>query len=231
MKKGKITMTIVLGTICFVLVCIMFIQFNTIHQTDVASIKTMRETELRTEIAKWKTKYEETSKRYEEVLDKTNEYTNKINENTEAKQLLEKDLEQSKMILGLTDVVGDGIIVTLENNDEKSIVALDILLLINELRLAGAEAIQVNDERIVSGSEVVDINNSFIAINMQRLSAPYVVKAIGNQAYLESGLTAKQYGYIDNMTKGYGKTVKLERKDNIKINKYEGEMKLENINS
>lgn len=230
MDKGKITMTITLGLICFVLVSTMFIQFNTIKQTDVASIKNMRETELRAEITKWKAKLEDAQKKYEETIAKKIEYEKNIEDNEKSSKLLETELKEAKMRLGLTDVVGNGIIVTLEDNDEKSIVADDLLELINELRLAGAEAISINNERIVINSFVADIDYRFIVINGQRTSSPYVVKAIGNQSYLESGITAKQYGYIDNMTKAFGKTVTFERKDNITIKKYEGKIVLNNTN-
>lgn len=229
MDKGKLTMTITLGLVCFILVSTMFIQFNTIKQTDVASIKNMRETELRTEIAQWKTKLEDVQKKYEETIAKKEEYEKNIEDNEKSIKLLEEDLEEAKMLLGLTDVVGNGIIVTLEDNDEKSIVADDLLELVNELRLAGAEAISINNERVVINSFIADIDYKFIVINGQRISSPYVVKAIGNQSYLESGLTAKQYGYIDNMTKAFGKTVYLERKDNITIKKFEGKITLQNV--
>lgn len=233
MKKGKLTMTITLGLVCFILVSTLFIQFNTINQTDVTSIKNMRETELRTEITKWKTRLEDTQKKYEETIAKKQEYETSIEDNEKSVKLLEADLEEAKILLGLTDVVGNGIIVTLEDNENKSIVADDLLELINELRLAGAEAISINNERITANSHIADIDYMYIVVNGagagQRISSPYVVKAIGDQSYLESGLTAKQYGYIDSMTKVLGKTVTLERKENITIKKYEGKaIKIQN---
>lgn len=229
MKKGQIIMTVTLGIICFILVSTMFIQFNTISRTDVVSIKNMRETELRTEISKWKTKLEDVQKKYEETMAKKEEYEKNIEDNGKSIKLLEEDLEEAKVILGLTDVSGNGIIVTLEDNNEKNIVADDLIELINELRLAGAEAISINNERIVINSFIADIDYRYIVVNGQRITSPYIVKAIGNQSYLESGLTAKQYGYIDNMTKALGKTVLLERKDNINIKKFEGKISLENV--
>lgn len=222
--KGKLGVTIVIGIVCFVLIYIMFAQFNTINNTDVESIKSLRETELKTQISMWNTRIEELEKKYDETITKMEEYKNTVGTNDEAIELLEAELENLKTILGLTDVNGPGIIITLENNDEKSIESNDLLELVNELRLAGAEAISINNERVIFNSEIVDVDYRFIFVNGQRLTAPFVVKAIGNQVYLESELTTKQYGYIDNMTIGLGKTVKLDRKDNIKINKYEGEI-------
>ena len=39
-------------------------QFKIVNEIDIASIETMRESELRTELANWKSKYEETEKQY-----------------------------------------------------------------------------------------------------------------------------------------------------------------------
>ena len=225
-KKNKIVVSIIIGLMCFILVFTMFIQFNTIEQTDLANIATMRETELREELAKWNTRYEELYARYEEEEIKKQEYQNSLGTDTEASNLIEKEFNQTNILLGLTDVTGPGIIVTLSNNSTQNIDAYDLLELVNELRLAGAEAISINDERIVAMSDIVDINYSFIVVNGNRISSPYVVKAIGDQTYLESGLTAKEYGYMDNIIKGNGKTATLERSDNIQIPKFKGELEM-----
>ena len=119
---------------------------------------------------------------------------------------------------------GLGIVVTLRDNEYKDIEYSDLLILVNELRLAGAEAISINDERVVTRSDLRAVSGNLILLNQKRLSSPYIVKAIGNQQYLESGLTQKEYGYIDRIIKAYEKTATVERSDNITILKYEGEM-------
>ena len=65
-----------------------------------------------------------------------------------------------------------------------------------------------------------------IVINGKKMSSPYVVKAIGDQSYLESGLTTKDTGYIDVYIKGNKKTATIERQNEIQILKYDGEMSL-----
>ena len=94
------------------------------------------------------------------------------------------------------------------------------------MNLAGAEAISINEQRIISTTDVKEINYTYIVIGGQRVSSPYVVKAIGDQTYLESGLTTKDYGYIDRVIKAYDKTATVERQNSIKILKYSGEMRL-----
>ena len=56
-----------------------------------------------------------------------------------------------------------------------------------------------------------------------KFTDPYTIKAIGNQTYLESALLGNG-GQIDSMQK-VGQDAKIEKKDNIKITKYSGEIK------
>ena len=217
--KGKTTMTIIVGLICLILTAVMFMQFKTISRIDVTALENMQEAELKSEIASWKTKYEEVLKKKEDTNLKIEEYRENITNNQKASELLTNDLNQLTGLIGLREVTGSGVIITLEDNEYVRITPTDILELINELKLSGAEAISINDERIVYNSYVVSPNGTFIQVDGVKLVSPYVVKAIGNPTYLESGLSKKQYGYIDSK-KAEGISVKLERKDNITINKY-----------
>lgn len=237
--KGKVTITIVLGLICFVLVFVMFIQFKTVNQTDITSIEAMRETELREERANWKTKYEELAKKLEETNKKIDEYAQTSRDNKKAKELLEVELNQAKVNLGLTDVIGEGIIITLMDNDsipaddlevyDRRINVYDLIQLFNELKLAGAEAIEINGVRVVNKTDISIIGDSYIRIDGHNMNSPYVVKAIGNQSVLEGSLTQKKSGYIDKVIKAYDKLAQIEKVKQIEIPMYNGEWKLKYI--
>ena len=230
-KKGKITMTITVGIACFVLVLVMFMQFKIVNQTDITSIENMRETELRTELANWKAKYEETNEKYEETVAKIEEYKETKQSNEETEKLVNKELEQVNKLLGSTDVEGPGIEVILRETDNQEISKInadDLLVIVNALKLAGAEAISINDERIINMSDIVNINTSnsynlFIKVNGQRILAPYIIRAIGNQTYLESGLLGNG-GYVDELKK-IGHDISIEKVNKLKITKYKDEIK------
>lgn len=221
--KGKTTMTLIIGLICLILTAVMFMQFKTISKIDVTALENMKEAELKSEIASWKTKYEEVLKKKEDTNLKIEEYRENITNNQKTSELLTNDLNQLTGLIGLRDVTGSGVVITLEDNEYIKINPTNLLELINELKLSGAEAISINDERIVYNSYVVSPNSTFVQVNGVRLVSPYVVKAIGDPTYLESGLSKKQYGYIDSK-KAEGISVKLERQDNITINKYNGDL-------
>ena len=179
----------------------------------------MREAELREQISTWKSKYEEVNEKLTETNSKIEEYNAKIESNDEASELLDEELKKSNLLLGTTNVVGEGVVVTLTDNQERQIQADNLVELINELRFAGAEAISINGVRILSMTDIVDIDSYILIKPRQRLISPYVVKAIGNQTYLTSTLCMKNSGFIDS-NKNSGKTVTLEKQRNIKIPKY-----------
>ncbi len=224
--KGKTTIIITIGLICVLLTTVIFIQFKTISQTDITSIENMREDELRTEIASFKTKIEDISKKIIETQTKIDEYNTIITTNSKASELLASELKQSKDLLGINDVKGSGIIITLKDTAEEQITAEDLLTLLNQLKEAGAEAISINDQRIVYDSYVTSVNSTYISVNGERIVSPFIVKAIGNSKYLESGLSQKQYGYIDTKI-AEGKDVILQPQENITINKYNGNLNFE----
>lgn len=225
-KKGKITMIITIGIACFALALVMTMQFKIVNETDITSIENMREAELRTELANWKSKYEETNQKYEETLSKIEEYKQTKQSNEETEELVNEELQQVNLSLGKTDVEGEGIQVTIretENEEIERVKADDLLLIVNALKQAGAEAISINDSRIINMSDIVDITETFIKVNGQRILAPYIIKAIGNSSYLESALIGNG-GHVDEMKK-IGQDVSIEKPSKVKILKYNGEIK------
>ena len=229
-KKGKNTMIITIGIACFILVAVMCMQFKIVSQTDITSIENMRETELRTELANWKSKYEETNQKYEETISKIDEYKKTTESNEQTEELVDSELEQVNLLLGKTDVEGQGIEIALRDTDNEEIekiTADDLLVIVNALKIAGADAISINDERIINMSDIVNISSTFIKVNGQRILSPYIIKAIGDPAYLESGLIGNG-GHVDSMKKT-GQDVSITKPNKVKILKYNDEIKTKYI--
>ena len=226
MKKGKYTMTISIGCTALILTMIMFTQFKTVDQTDITAIETMRETELRAELADLKTKYEEIDTKISETENKINEYKAELANNADSSILLEKDVNEAKDYLGYTSLIGEGIEITLADKDESHIIEYsDLLSLVNELNEAGAEAISINDERIVNTSFITQVKYRIILVNGKKISGPYVIKAIGDKKYLESAIIIKG-GYKDELEVNE-KKIEYIISDNVQIPAYEGEISLE----
>lgn len=220
-------MAVAIAIACFALVLVMSMQFKIVNQTDITAIENMRETELRTELANWKAKYEETDAKYQETMAKIEEYKQTQQSNEETGKLVDTELEQVNMALGKTDVEGEGIEILIketEGEDFREIKADNLLVIVNALKQAGAEAISINEERIINMSDIVTIRSNFIKVNGQRILAPYVIKAIGNQTYLESALVGNG-GHVDELKK-LGHDITIHKINKLKILKYDDEIKI-----
>lgn len=225
MKKGKITVTITIAIACFVLAMVMCMQFKIVKETDITSIETMREEELRSELANWKQMYKEAEEQYKEKVAKLSEYKEKQQSAEESSKLVEKEWTQTNMYLGKTDVEGQGIVITINDinsEDINPISAEDLLIIVDYLKLAGAEAISINGERIINMSDIVDVSNSIIFVNQQRILAPYKIRAIGDPTKLESTLLGNG-GYIEEL-KNIGFDIDIDRENKINIPKYSKEI-------
>ena len=229
MKKGKFTITITIGIMCFILTMLIFMQVKTISQTDISELELMRESELKTEITSLKTKYEEVVAKIKETNDKILEYEEAAIEGKEASELLEKELQETEDLLGKNAVTGEGIIIKMSNAGNSKINSEDLLLLVNLLKNAGAEAISINEQRVVYDTYISYINGTnYITINGEYVVAPYTIKAIGNTTYLESSVAQKNYGYIDTQI-AEGKEVTLERSTSVNIPAYNKNLEFEYV--
>lgn len=219
MRKEKLIVSISIGIICIILIAVIFAQFKTVEEADITGISTAREDELKTMLSTWKAKQEELQEKLDDTKLRIQEYKDRISSNEASEELLQEELEQTNLLTGQTEVVGEGVIITVKDNEYIAISATDLVELVNELRLAGAEAISINDQRIMSMTEIVDVQA--ILVNQERIVSPYIVKAIGDTKYLVSALSLKNIGFIDK-TKNVGKDVELKEDKNIRIPAYSG---------
>lgn len=227
MKKEKIVIVITIGIMSLLLACVMFMQFKVVNEIDVSELESLREDELQKLASEWKEKYEETNTKLQDTQTKIAEYKEKSENSDETEKLVEEELKEANLILGKTDVIGNGIQVTLKDTEDKVYDAEDLLTLVNELRAAGAEAISINGERVINLTDIVDISSRFVLVNSNKISSPYTILVIGDENYLKSALNIKN-GYVDTKQKE-GYSILVESKSNIKINKYSKDINLKYI--
>ena len=166
-----------------------------------------------------------------ELEAKVEEYKQKKESNNETSELVMEELEEANMKLGKTNIEGQGIEITIKPSQSEEIAAItadDLINIVNSLKSAGAEAISINDERILTMTDIVDINELFIKVNGQRILSPYVIKAVGNKSYLESALIGAG-GVADNLKK-LGHEVTIIQSDKVLVKKYDGDITYKYIN-
>lgn len=122
---------------------------------------------------------------------------------------LERQLTQDEILAGTIPVQGPGIVVKWSNGNAPAayqITDIDLLLLVNELRAAGAEAISINGQRITAQTEIRSAAN-YILINDAQAGAPFTIKAIGQSGTLSGALTLAGGLYDESQQEGLSMTI------------------------
>ncbi|MBD0742513.1 DUF881 domain-containing protein [Streptomyces sp. CBMA152] len=108
------------------------------------------------------------------------------NQAAEARKQTQEKERQLGILAGTVAAQGPGITLTI--SDPKKAVEADKLLdTIQELRAAGAEAIQINDVRVVANTYFSDADGG-IEVDGVKVTAPYRFKVIGKPQDLEPAL-------------------------------------------
>lgn len=131
---------------------------------------------------------------------------------------LQAELRQLKIINGIVPVHGPGVVVTITG--DSNLMYLDLIDLVNELWVSGAEAIAINEHRIENNtviSQAEDVNHRLvITVNDKPLLSPVVIKAIGNPDTLEKGLTFTG-GIVDNLNTLYQVYPVVKKQEDVVI--------------
>ena len=226
---------LLMGGMCCLLTIGICVQVNTIKKTASAFGKTQTENELRDSVSRWQENYENASEklnRKEKELEKLREQAASNSENSNH---LTDTLADYNTLLGYSELTGPGVIVTLKDGDPSITNAFltnyivhdeDILEVVNALKNAGAEAISVNGQRIISSTAINCVGN-VVKINNQKVGAPFVISAIGPSLSLYTSLKMAG-GYLD-WIQSFGVQVEIKQieKDSIVIPRYEGVYKYE----
>ncbi len=231
MKKRQIAIT--LGVMCALLTFAIVLQINTINAAvDIVGVE-RTENKLRDQVLEWKEKYDQLYSKLEITDKKLEKVRQDVTKDDSSAKRMEEELRISNILLGLTEVSGEGVIVKLDDNRNVTTETIgvyetisqylihdeDLRTVVNELKNAGAEAISINGQRIVN-STAITCDGNVIMINGEKVGAPFEIKAIGFQE-LFIGALLRPGGYIEVLSND-GIVTSVEKQDDIKIPKYNG---------
>lgn len=192
-KNAKIWVMIV----CIILGFIITSQFRYILNKDKLN-KPSSYNDITVELDSLKSQKSSLEKSVNELQSKITEYEKaSATINGESKQIL-NELNNTRILTGQTQVKGQGVIVTLipktgilgGPSEEGKINDRDLVVILNELRFAGAEALAINDIRITAYSGIRN-SGSYIMINNDERIVPtkkVEIKAIGKKENLQASL-------------------------------------------
>lgn len=211
-KQGQLAIAMV----CMVLGIMLAVQFRTTQDIKL-SIPYQRVEDLSQRLS-------QTEKERDALINQVQEL-----KRTSGAEAVSKEFEQIKMGAGVIALEGPGITVTIDDSKRPSkpgenpnlylIHDDDILKVINELWAAGAEAMSINEQRLIASSEIRCAGPT-LSVNNSRYSPPYEVRAIGNPTTLENSL--KMRGGVIETLQFWGIQVTIKTQDVVKVPAYKG---------
>ena len=234
-NKKKIAL--VLGTMCFALAAGICIQVKTVKNTSSTISRNYEENNLRAEVLKYKEKYDNLLKETEKVDNELKQKIEKATENNSELEEAKNQINEGNKMIGLTEVNGSGVIITVADSDIDANTVLnsndllvhdsDILKIVNELKNAGAEAISINGQRVIITTPII-CGGNIININGERIGSPFEIKAIGSPEALAN--LSRPGGWLSNLEDS-GIKVSFKKSNNITIPKYSGVLNFKYIKS
>ncbi|MBR2476879.1 MAG: DUF881 domain-containing protein [Clostridia bacterium] len=225
----KIKAQLIIAIVLFVTSFVIVLQFKSVmRNTSSGGIEYMRADELRRQLVKEKETNVDLNRQLLQANSMLEAYRQDAQQNDSGARAMAAELQNSMTLAGLTDVEGEGVIITV--NDSHDVPAgassanyivhdRDLRDIVNELTASGAEAISINGERICGRSSIRCVGPT-ITINNKHCAPPYIIKAIGNPSTLEAGLNIRD-GVADIMRQ-FGIEVKIVKTNNVQIPKYNG---------
>jgi len=150
-------------------------------------------------------------------------------------------LEDLKSNIGLTEITGKGIEILLDDSptatregiemsDATLIQASDLRDIVNILNAANAEAISINNQRILANSPISSVGLT-ILVNNSHTAPPFVISAVGDseimlQRLLNKTLLSGLYERVKNTKVVF----ELYKKNSLTVPMYNGDLKVDNIN-
>lgn len=135
--------------------------------------------------------------------------------------LMSAELERLRLALGLKAMEGPGVSVAMRDAPTRPaganpavVTYQDIVGVINELWAAGAEAVAVNTQRVTATTGFAQVGGT-VVVNLQRLTAPFVITAIGDAATLEGALAIRG-GLVDAM-RAIGLSITVTRHARVQV--------------
>ena len=235
---NKKIISLVLGIMCFALTAGIFIQIKTVKNSSSTVSQNYEENNLRAEVLKYKEKYDNLLKEIEKVDKELEQKIEKATENNSELEEAKNQINDGNKIIGLAEVTGPGVIITVADSDidpnkvvDSSNLLVhdsDILKIVNELKNAGAEAISINEQRVIITTPII-CGGNIININGERIGSPFEIKAIGSPEALAN--LSRPDGILSNLKKRGINVSDPKKSNNITIPKYSGVLNFKYLSS
>jgi uncharacterized protein YlxW (UPF0749 family) len=144
-----------------------------------------------------------------------------------------RSMTGQKMAAGLVAVQGPGVVAVFDDSTAKSIPEnedpanyilheYDLRDMVNSLWIAGAEAVSINGERVVSNTSLYCVGTT-ILVNTTRLSPPYEIRAVGDPEALSAALrTSPQMEKFNLRAQIYDLPTRVDTSKSVQVPAFDG---------
>lgn len=231
--KKKPQILIVFALMSMALTYGICVQVKTVNNNGTTVNLTSEQSKLKSEILRTSEKYDNLYNELDELeseLEKERENSAKNNSDL---AILEENIKEKNLALGLTEVTGTGVKIVLNdsnistinnpfiNTSDLLVHDGDLLNVVNELFNAGAEAVSINEQRIVI-TTAIECDGNVVKVNGVKIGAPFEITAIG---YPEQLAGLERPGGTLEALESRGLIVSLTKQNSVKIPKYAGTLK------
>lgn len=233
----KVTSQILLAIVCAFLGFLLAHQFKMLNEKNKANMSN-KNLDILSEIEVLKKEKEELTKVNTSLSDELKQLEEKVSQEGAVEAEIKKQLDNARMNLGLVDVKGPGITITItpksnifgsSSDSSRSIISEDeIVHVINSLRYIKAEAISINDYRLTPQSGIKNSGNWIWVGTAAKIDPKekIIIKAIGDKQALSVAANFQgvlDYGALQNYY------CEVKESDEIIINKTTQSLKNEYI--
>lgn len=232
MKLKKMTRAqIAMGVISMIAVYLIVCQLNSVHlNTSVVTPEKLRVDELQNQLTGEKEKNIDLTMQLADAQKSLETYRSQSASSDQVNEQIKSELDRANTLSGMTDLKGRGVVVTLTdstrpatdingNYEQYIIHDGDLRMVLTELLGAGAEAVAINDQRIVGTSAVRCVGNT-IMINDVKVAPPFVFTAIGEPSTLEAALYIK--GGVSDYLRSWDIALNIKKQDEVMVPRYAG---------
>lgn len=216
-NRGKIILSVVSLTLGFILAFSFSVSQKRNQEVAVNSATFGQTESVRQELIEQKERNKELSEELRDVQETIREYEQQAGSNTSSLDELVKEAEALRLLTGEVPVKGEGYRVQLEdgeydpdqvNPNDYIVHEGHVFMVINELKIAGAEAVSVNGKRIHETS-YIRCTGPVITVDGETFPAPFIIEAIGNSSTLSEAVELS--GGILDQLKGQQIRIQTEK--------------------
>ncbi|WEV71734.1 DUF881 domain-containing protein [Bifidobacterium sp. ESL0790] len=210
-KLTRLMTSILIVVLCALLGFGYAIQLNNKSST----YETMSEEELTRLISETSTQVQNLQQRKAELTGQLNSLKAAANKQQEAERIAKENEETSGILSGRLPATGKGVVITISEGSKDRIDASTMFQLLEELRNAGVEVMELNDVRIITSSYVFDTKTG-LDCDGTKIHAPYTLKAIGDPQNLQNAVNIAG-GVGSRLKVKFGAQVNVTPSDSVDI--------------